>query len=162
MNEFRIPAKPGIYTLIIELSQRIQLTVGTLGFLDFSQGVYTYTGSAAGRTTNLQTRLNRHLRPVKEHHWHIDYVLTSKVATIKVIVYIKTHEKKECEVTRNIEQLASTEASIKGLGASDCHYGCTSHLHYFPGLGLEDVVSQVFDVYKRVFHPGKPTKVCTK
>ena len=42
----------GVYTLLLHISKDITLTVGQLGKQMFSEGYYTYTGSALGKGRN--------------------------------------------------------------------------------------------------------------
>lgn len=155
MKKSKITAKSGIYTLLICVTQPVRIEVGRLGHKDFALGIYTYTGSAIGRSINLRTRVSRHLRFRKKLHWHIDYLLTSKVVVVIAVIYVETTQKKECQVAKGLEQLSEAQASVKGFGASDCLYECESHLHYFSNLVFEEVLTRVVNVYKEIFR-GSP------
>lgn len=150
MSKYKLPNKPGIYTLVIEVNQPVKLKIGKLGRIDFDYGFYAYTGSALGRTLNLKTRINRHLATVKKKHWHIDYLLISKNVAIKAIIYVETHFRKECQVASNIESFAMSNAQIRGFGSSDCLYRCKSHLSYF-NLSFSDIQPRVINVYEQQF-----------
>ena len=57
----------GIYTLLIFISEEIELTIGKLGKQKFPNGYYIYTGSALGiGATNLKHRISRHLNKQKK------------------------------------------------------------------------------------------------
>lgn len=150
MDRLELLKSPGIYTLIISLTQPVTREVGKLGNRDFSPGIYTYTGSALGRSANLKARIRRHLALEKKRRWHIDYLL-DKDTSVEALVYVETSLKEECKVARKIGQLDVAEVLVRGFGSSDCRCGCGSHLHYFPGLGLEKAMLRVADVYVRVF-----------
>ena len=144
--------KPGIYTLVIFVAQPVRTVVGKLGYQDFHPGFYTYTGSAIGRSTRLRVRVGRHLAFRKKLHWHIDYLLTSKVVTVKAVVYAETTSKMECQVVKEIKQQIGVKALVRGFGASDCRYRCVAHLHYYPGLDFDKLLNQIIKVYKKLFN----------
>jgi Uri superfamily endonuclease len=156
MNNFTIPFKQGIYTLIIDVSLPVRIEIGKLGCTNFTEGFYAYTGSALGKTMNLKVRISRHLSQEKKRRWHIDYLLSSNAVAIKVIVYMKTSLEKECHIAKSIEQLAEVKVPIKGFGSSDCQYGCAAHLHYFPNHYIKEIVFQVTKIYEQAFntHPS--------
>lgn len=158
ISKLKIPAKPGIYTLVIEIAQPFRRKIGRLGDGNFESGVYTYTGSAMGKVTNLRVRVSHHLTTEKKMYWHMDYLLSLETATIMRVVYVEAHLRKECQVAKGIEELAQTKIVMRGFGSSDCH--CSSHLHYFPNLYLEQVVSLVFNVYRKIFEGSTPIMVC--
>ena len=141
----------GIYTLIIGVYRPSRIKVGKLGCLDLAEGFYTYTGSALGKSTNLKTRINRHLGLAKKMHWHIDYLLESEDTLVKAIIYVKTRFKGECYVTKGMERLGEVTVPMRGFGSSDCTNKCASHLHYFPNLSLEEAISRIINVYSVVF-----------
>jgi len=151
MSEFKLPEGPGIYTLVIKVARPVRREIGKLGCRDFAKGLYAYTGSALGRSTNLRTRVSRHLASEGKRRWHIDHLLGSKAVAVRAVVYVETSLKGECQVARNIERLAEAEVLVRGFGSSDCHYGCAAHLHHFPGLSLEEAISRVANVYEQVF-----------
>ena len=115
--------QPGTYILIIELPERVQTRVGSLGTLTFQQGYYLYTGSALG---GLRARLARHLRAVKRLHWHIDYLLAH--GAIREIWYSVGSQRWECAWARRLAQLPGVKPSDAPFGASDC--ACHTHLFY--------------------------------
>ncbi|OPX33398.1 hypothetical protein B1H10_06095 [candidate division KSB1 bacterium 4484_188] len=61
----------GCYQIILNLAQPVSLAVARLGLLRFPPGFYIYTGS---QQRSLLKRVERHLRPEKKIHWHIDYL----------------------------------------------------------------------------------------
>jgi len=149
MNKNSIPSKSGIYTILVSVNQPLRIQVGSLGYKIFPVGIYTYTGSAIGKSISLRTRVCRHFSSNKKLHWHIDYLLTSKNVEVKGISYLETSDKKECQVANHIENLLDAKVLIRGFGSSDCLYKCTSHLHYFPNLDFDGVRSLIENVYQR-------------
>lgn len=115
----------GVYCLIIKLTQRRHIKIGCLGAFHFSAGFYVYVGSAQ---SNLERRIERHLRQKKKIHWHIDYLLRYGQL---VSVYTYAGEKdKECILSHKIGNIKNAVVPAKGFGSSDCP--CTSHLYFFP------------------------------
>ena len=151
-----LPGSSGIYTLIITVPRPFTEEVGKLGRRTFAPGLYTYTGSALGKSVNLKARISRHLRSKKKTRWHIDYLLGSNDVAIKTVVYVETALQNECEVAQNIEQMTNIEMGIRGFGSSDCTRGCASHLHYFPIACFQEIVSRIIDIYKQVFRGALP------
>ena len=113
----------GIYTLIIKLQRRKDITVGKLGTISFVAGYYVYVGSALN---GLSPRIIRHLKTEKNLRWHIDYFL--KEATVNEVIYSITAEDKECGV---VSHLAARLSPVPGFGCSDCR--CRSHLYFSEG-----------------------------
>ena len=114
----------GTYALIIELKSETAVAVGRLGKLVFPKVYYAYFGSAL---SGLSARINRHLRPDKQLHWHIDYLL--QFAEIVEIWYISSDRRLECVLCREARELFDSEDIAPGFGSSDCR--CPSHLLYF-------------------------------
>jgi Uri superfamily endonuclease len=100
--------------------------VGNKGIIDFRKGFYAYVGSAL---SGLESRLGRHLSPVKKFHWHVDFFLGSAVPL--KIIYAETMERKECALART---LSLALPSVAGFGSSDCK--CPSHLFFSRDRGL--------------------------
>lgn len=115
---------PGIYHLLIYLSQDTTVRVGKLGSFHFPAGYYVYTGSALG---GLESRIARHCRCRKRLHWHIDYLL--QYGCVIDVTTHKTTERLECHFNQKILSLPNGEVLVKGFGSSDC--SCLSHLIYF-------------------------------
>ena len=114
----------GIYCLLLELQDDIELPVGALGICSFPRGYYVYTGSAL---RGLGARIGRHLRPDKKHHWHVDYRL--RAARVTVVFVLETGERKECQVNLLVIGLPGARVAVDGFGSYDC--GCRSHLFLF-------------------------------
>lgn len=113
-------ADSGAYLLQLSLGSARRVTVGALGNIRFEPGEYIYVGSAMA---NLKQRVARHLHRRKKFHWHIDYLTD---AADQVEAYpIRTLKRIECELARDISELA--ENSVAGFGSSDC--SCRSHLY---------------------------------
>lgn len=117
-------AERGTYALVVSLNKAACLQIGRLGVHDFPAGYYVYAGSALG---GLSGRLNRHLKPQKRLHWHIDYLLQH--ASVKAIWYATGPDRIECTWNALIAALPGAQLSVHGFGSSDCR--CSSHLTYF-------------------------------
>jgi len=129
-------AQPGCYSLIIDLKRQKRICVGKLGAALFPKGIYVYTGSAMN---GLAARLRRHCRRVKKTHWHIDYLLALPEARIKKIVVYPVAPRQECRQSQRIAALPGATVVVKRFGATDCKFGCASHLTHFPnGAGLRN------------------------
>jgi len=115
---------PGIYHLIISLSEEKTISIGKLGTFHLDPGLYIYTGSALG---GLESRIARHLRSEKCLHWHIDYLLQHAIV-IDVITY-PTKERLECQFNQKVLSLPGCKIPIPGFGSSDCN--CIAHLAHF-------------------------------
>jgi len=148
MIEIRIPKKPGIYTLVIVVTQPFRKKIGKLGYHNFPAGTYTYTGSAIGvKSSNLNSRVGRHLNSRKKKHWHIDYLLSSDRAHIAWVIFLETESKLECKIAQKLFRLNGANSIISGFGSSDCHKGCQSHLHHF-NITQEAVASKIIEQYE--------------
>lgn len=152
MIEYEIPDKPGVYTLIIELTQESVIKIGQLGFQHFPKGFYVYTGSALGmrRGLSLKRRVGRHLSSEKRKRWHIDYLLNSRFTEIVSVVYSKTNLRMECIISKNLEELEDATNIVEGFGSSDCRRDCRSHLHYFSNATSEIIIRNVNEVYAKL------------
>ena len=153
MIETRIPKKPGIYTLVITSIQPFRIKIGKLGYHNFPTGTYTYTGSAIGeKSSNLNSRLWRHLNSIKKNHWHIDYLLSSGKANIWGIIFLETRSKLECTIAQELFRINGSSIIVNGFGSSDCRKGCKSHLYYFNITQIE-VALKIFEQYKTFGSP---------
>jgi sugar fermentation stimulation protein A len=112
----------GVYLLVIEVRDDLEVEVGALGRVNFKHGYYVYVGSAKA---NLQKRIERHKRKDKPLKWHIDY-LTAR-AKVLADFPIRSEEISECGLARMVKRFA--DAEIPRFGSSDCQ--CESHLFYF-------------------------------
>ena len=115
----------GVYSLLIELKKTQKIRIGNLGKFEFPKGFYIYTGSAMN---SLEKRIDRHLRKNKKKFWHIDYLLSNKNAQVISILKIKTKERIECKLNKEIFKNLKGKILIKKFGSSDCN--CKSHLIY--------------------------------
>ncbi len=122
----------GCYLVILLLSQKVLVEIGSLGNIIFQSGYYVYVGSGM---KNLSKRMARHKRLRKNLFWHIDY-LRAKSKVISVIP-IRSEDNLECKVARALKQISDWE--IKGFGSSDC--SCASHLF---GMHVNPVHSSRF------------------
>jgi len=110
----------GIYVLLISVTKDIRISIGSLGYQDFPNGLYIYVGSAQN---NLEKRVKRHLRKTKRKFWHIDYLLSNRHARVLGVFYRKAGKIEECRVA---EKLCEVTTPIRGFGSSDC--ACKGHL----------------------------------
>jgi len=121
----------GTYILVVFLRGNIELFIGALGKIEFKKGFYLYIGSAMGNSGagTLINRVNRHISPSenKKIHWHIDYLLNSKLTSVYCIYLIPSLQNLECLIANEV--LNISDGHIKKFGSSDCH--CESHLFYF-------------------------------
>ncbi|MFC1748631.1 DUF123 domain-containing protein [Pseudomonadota bacterium] len=108
------------YQLLIHLKKDSRITIGALGEHLFPAGYYVYTGSAK---KNIAARIARHQRKEKPLRWHIDYLTTHAKATV---VDTQTFCQEECKLNQSLEG----DIVVARFGASDCRYGCGSHLKY--------------------------------
>jgi Uri superfamily endonuclease len=111
----------GVYVLIIQISNDIDVTVGALGRRALEKGLYTYVGSAQN---NLEQRIKRHLRREKRLFWHIDCLLGNDAAKILEVLYRQADKTLECTIAEEIRERGGEP--IDGFGCSDCD--CNSHL----------------------------------
>ncbi len=121
----------GTYILLIFLSNKTRIRIGSLGSLTFHKGYYLYVGSAMGSksSTSLENRVKRHISEShrKKLFWHIDYFLASEMSVLIKIYLIPSLIRLECVLARDI--LSVCDNNIKCFGSSDCL--CSSHLLYF-------------------------------
>lgn len=130
-----LPAAPGDYLLVFERGAETVLRVGKLGTVTLPAGRYAYVGSAHG-PGGLRARLERHLRPAKIRHWHID-ALTLEHRPDRIF-FRADPCRGECAWVRALLALPGAAAPIRGFGSSDCREGCPAHLVRLPdGAGGE-------------------------
>lgn len=110
----------GSYILVIYLSKKQTITIGSLKAIHFPAGYYAYVGSAMG---GLKSRISHHQKKDNKPHWHIDYLLQK--ASINEVIPCPTKDRVECIIAR---ALGSQFDSIPGFGSSDCQ--CHSHLFF--------------------------------
>jgi len=139
----------GVYTLIILWKANGHLEMPSLGCFDLQKGYYAYTGSAMGDgATSLGKRIVRHLKKRKTRHWHIDFLLANKNATITALVAAQSSVNIECRVNSTIKNMGGATLPIPGFGASDCRQKCKSHLVYFDE---ENTQEKIFNAYTSLF-----------
>jgi Uri superfamily endonuclease len=116
----------GTYTLLVELSERVDIEVGALGEHSFQSGWYAYVGSALGRGGFSRVERHRELAAGERgvRHWHIDYLLGHEASAIEAVVRTAGVDA-ECTIADAIDG-----DPILDFGCSDC--GCDSHLFYGP------------------------------
>jgi Uri superfamily endonuclease len=112
----------GVYVLIIQVDENVDVNVGVLGKLTFEKGLYAYVGSAQA---NLEQRIKRHLGKEKHLFWHIDYLLNDSATRIVKVLYKQADKTEECEIAKVIGERGEP---IGGFGCSDCN--CKSHLFH--------------------------------
>ena len=125
----------GSYILILHVPDEIRITIGKLGPVTFRKGYYLYVGSAR---TNLQKRIERHLRKRKTFFWHIDYLRDR--ADRCTALPIRTQTPLEHEIARTLGNISDWQ--IPGFGCSDC--SCTTHLFGMHNNPVEN--SQFIDI----------------
>lgn len=125
----------GIYAVIAELPNAVDMQIGKRMRDHFENGFYGYIGSALG---GLEKRVTRHLGNRKRLHWHIDYLLD--IAKIRELVYAETYQKIECLIAH---ALSGKLASKFNFGCSDCN--CSSHLFFC--RSLEDLSASITESF---------------
>jgi Uri superfamily endonuclease len=152
----------GTYVLHIVLQTDLDLAVGKLGNVSLEKGHYCYVGSALGHTaTSLPYRLLRHCitssgreksmysdlftqlrqyqfipptyRPVKNIHWHIDYLVEKTEIDITDILIITRRKCRENDIVALLEML-DFQQPVRGLGSTDS----TEFSHFFRFPTQED------------------------
>jgi Uri superfamily endonuclease len=122
----QLPRQPGSYLLVLVLAADAAIQVGRLGRMGFQRGWYTYAGSAFG-PGGLAARLSRHFRPVRQRHWHIDYL---RVRAWSMEAWIAPGPpNREHQWAWNLASGPQAGTQVRGFGCSDCR--CPSHLIYF-------------------------------
>ncbi|MCW3985408.1 MAG: DUF123 domain-containing protein [Candidatus Bathyarchaeota archaeon] len=109
-------------------------------------GYYVYTGSALGKgATSLPNRLARHLKTLKKKHWHIDFLLSKKEASIEAIAAVSGNPNSECEINQFIRSQMKAKVLIPKFGASDCKNNCESHLLYVGNEAIKRKICVLFE-----------------
>lgn len=130
----------GTYTLVIEVTERIELEVGALGSRTFETGWYGYVGSALG--SGGFSRIDRHRELAdgerETRHWHIDYLLGHPESRLDCVVQTRDVDG-ECAVAQALDTPATP-----GFGCSDCR--CETHLFFEPtGAALLDAAERAHE-----------------
>lgn len=126
-DDLNLPGEPGTYVLWMQLTGRITVQVGKLGRMTLPPGMYAYVGSAHG-PGGLRARVQRHLRPHKPVHWHIDAV--TALVLVQAIWFEPSPERLECRWARTLAALPDVAMPLPGFGSSDCR--CRSHFFAVP------------------------------
>jgi Uri superfamily endonuclease len=125
-DHMAFPAIEGTYILWLQLHPSSRLTIGKRGTFDFPAGWYAYVGSAMARG-GLRGRLKHHLSPVKNPHWHIDYVRA--IAPVAEVWYLADASFQEHQWAAALRSMSGASLPAPGFGSSDCL--CPSHLIQF-------------------------------
>jgi Uri superfamily endonuclease len=126
----------GIYVLIIQVDKKINVNIGALGKIAFTEGLYAYVGSAQ---TSMEQRVKRHLRKKKKKFWHIDYLLDKNASKIVKVLFKEAAKAEECKTAK---ALSENSEPIAGFGCSDCN--CKSHLFRIEDYRVMQETMQVF------------------
>jgi len=116
--------KAATYALVIDLSRAVTVNAGKLGAHRLQAGTYIYAG---GARRGFNARVARHLSKKKRLHWHVDYLLASKYATV-IKVWAFSADISECDIISILKVGQNITAPIKSFGASDCRNRCPAHL----------------------------------
>jgi Uri superfamily endonuclease len=119
------PAR-GTYALILRIDSGLNLQVGKLGAFYFHAGFYVYIGSAMG-SGGLGGRLKHHLAPIRNPHWHVDYL--RQAARLEEVWCVKSDRRREHAWASALLSVPGAAVPVPRFGASDC--SCTSHLFHF-------------------------------
>jgi len=137
----------GVYTLIVEIQESIKIIHRSGLFHLLDKGLFTYTGSALGRTsTSLEKRISRHLRDNKKRFWHIDNLL-DKGGSIKWIFFANTNTGIECVLNQRIIRIGGANV-IKNFGSSDCKSKCGGHLVAFKEMTEDHLLREISHAYR--------------
>lgn len=113
----------GTYALFLVLDEPVTEDVGALGRQRFTRGVHIYAGSAA---SGLEHRLNRHARPSKKVHWHVDRLTVRPEVQVVGAVTFGPDGLNECEIVRVLGSLPWVKVTPPRFGSSD--HDCPGHL----------------------------------
>ena len=125
------PTGPGTYALLVALERSGETVIGRLGRFRFPAGFYLYMGSALG-PGGLARRLARHLHADKRFHWHVDYMLHARSASVVEVWTTSGAARRECDWARAAMRLAGASVVVPRFGASDCR--CAAHLIGFAAM----------------------------
>lgn len=121
-----LPAEPGAYVLLIELTVPLALDIPRLGTTMLAPGRYAYCGSAYG-PGGLRARIGRHLRRNKSQRWHVDRL----TAAGRVVGLRTVPGGQECTLLGDLLDLPGVSVPVPGFGSSDCRT-CPAHLLTLP------------------------------
>jgi Uri superfamily endonuclease len=138
----------GAYVLIIEIEERVSISLNSLGKIEFKPGTWVYVGSAMGQgSTSIENRLKRHFRSEKAIYWHIDHLLEKKVILSKAF-WSESHTHVECDIAHAFEVGGLFEVGPKRFGSSDCKSGCATHIFRYSELtnsAIENIIESIFN-----------------
>jgi Uri superfamily endonuclease len=116
--ESQIPALPGAYLLLIELTKVTDVKLRKMPSASVAPGRYVYAGSAYG-PGGLKARISRHMRRTKVQRWHIDQLTETGVRGVWIFPGCN-----ECDL---VDINSSLPVPIIGFGSTD-RKRCHSHL----------------------------------
>ena len=117
-----MPVLGGAYLLGLRLDRELPIALPRSAPGRLPPGWYLYAGSARG-SGGLRGRLERHFRPGKKPHWHIDR-LTAAAAAMAALAVAGGEE---CEVLGKLLDRPRFAVALPGFGSTDCRR-CESHL----------------------------------
>lgn len=117
-----LPAAPGAYVLVLDLTRPLTLRIATLGQAELPRGRYCYAGSARG-PGGLRARIRRHARRGGRTHWHVDHLARAATLTGFWAVPGVT----ECALAEIVREIPGARIPVLGFGSSDCRI-CPAHL----------------------------------
>ncbi len=115
----------GAYVLVATLDRPLAIARGRVAGV-LVPGRYVYAGSARGGG-GIAARLNRHLRPQKNIHWHIDHL----TAVARPAAFALPGGS-ECGIVARLCAPGRFRAALPGFGSSDCRRCCMSGLSNIP------------------------------
>jgi len=125
----------GVYLLFLRVKRDLRIRVGSLGVIDFKEGLYVYVGSAQN---NLEKRVRRHLSKEKKVRWHIDYLTSSGSVDVVAVCAYELGKEYECIIAGYLQEIS--EEVVGGFGFSVCR--CQSRLFRVTGE-VEDICLKV-------------------
>ena len=142
INNKNLPKKPGVYLLVLEVKQDIEVYTRRKKFY-VPRGVYVYVGSAKG-SGGLYARVKRHLSNVKRLFWHIDYLLENNNVAVKRVFYKVIEDNGKDYESLLARCLVEKLKPIPNFGCSD-KPGDYSHL-FKCGRDLEECINRLQDI----------------
>ncbi len=117
----------GTYLLEIYAEKNFTIEAKKFSGTEFPSGYYYYSGSAQ---KNYEARLQRHLKPFKTIHWHIDHLTTIPSNKItRIFLFENSPRNMECEVVADLISRFGFSDKFHGFGNGDCKT-CGTHLLY--------------------------------
>jgi sugar fermentation stimulation protein A len=109
------------YLLFVLCDSKKTIRIGSIGTIDFEEGVYVYVGSA--NLENPMSRVLRHFRNIKSLRWHIDYLTSS----CKILGALVCEGLSEEEAYEDVSKLQLLSPHALGFGSTDFR-GHMTHL----------------------------------